>query len=379
MLDDLQPYIKLLVSVITAFGITYVTIPSLINISIIKNLFDEENSRKSHSGVIPNLGGFAIFGAFIISYAIMASFTEREIKYIVAALCLMFFVGAKDDIIELTPYKKFIGEIIAAFIIVVLGGVKLTSLYGVFGITDLPEIISIIFTMTTIVFIINAYNIIDGVDGLAAGVSLVIFSTFGAWFYIHGFVDYAIMSACVVGAVLAFSKYNFSPARIFLGDAGSLSLGLIASTMSIILIQNSEKIIYLSDSQPFHIKSGPAMTVAILIVPIFDTLRVFTIRILKGQSPFSADRRHHHHKLLDLGFSHMQTTSILVSVNILFIVATFYLQNLRNAILIPLIFGVAFLLSSLLFLIKNKSEPNASTITSKLEVENEKNEVVNLQ
>lgn len=368
-----QAHLNIIFAITTAWVFTIYVIPSLIKIAEIKNLYDTENGRKSHTGTIPNLAGIAIFGAFIISYCLFGNFKEDTIKYILAALSFVFMIGAKDDIVELTPYKKFAGQIIAAFVVVYLGEIRLTSFYGIFGISTLPEIVSILFSMTTVVFIINAFNLIDGINWLAGGVSLVISVTFGYWFYVHGYMDYAIMCACILGSIIAFLKYNYTPAKIFMGDSGSLSLGLLTAVLSIIFIEESGKIVFASANLPFHVISGPALAIAVLIIPIFDTLRVFALRIFKGRSPFSADRNHHHHRLLDLGFTHVQATAILVVVNALFIFFTFQLQYLRSAILIPLIFLSAIIVSSVLFAIKLPAQrpvkKNEILAEGKLEVE----------
>ncbi len=334
---------------ILSFVLSILIIPSLINIAEIRHLYDSTNERKSHTGSIPSLAGIAIFGSFVISFCIFGIFKELEVKYLLGALCFVFMIGAKDDIVELTPYKKFIGQFIAASVVVYLGDVRLTSFYGILGISVIPYYVSIVFSIVTIVFIINAFNLIDGVNWLAGGVSLVVSSSFGAWFYTHGYYDYSIMSACIFGAILAFLKFNYPPAKIFLGDSGSLSLGLLTATMAIEFIELSSQQLYTSSHLPYYVTSGPAMAIAILIIPIFDTLRVFTLRILHKKSPFSPDRNHHHHRLLDLGFTHEQTSAILIITNIVFIFLTYHLQFLRSAYLIPIIFSVAFIISYLLF------------------------------
>lgn len=340
---------NILGATLLSFLLSLIIIPSLINIAEIRHLYDASNERKSHTGSIPNLAGIAIFGSFVISFCLFGLFNEKEIKFLLGALCFVFMIGAKDDIVELTPYKKFIGQFIAASVVVYLGDVRLTSFYGILGITSIPYYVSLGFSIVTIVFIINAFNLIDGVNWLAGGISLLVSITFGAWFYTHGYYDYAIMAACISGAIIAFLKYNYSPAKIFLGDSGSLSLGLLTATMAIEFIELSSDQVYASVNQPFHVTSGPAMAIAILIVPIFDTLRVFTLRLLHKKSPFSPDRSHHHHRLLDLGFTHEQTSGILVATNVVFIFLTYHLQFLRSAYLIPIIFTVAIMISYLLF------------------------------
>lgn len=349
-----QPISSIFMAAFSAFVIVYYIIPSLINIAEMKNLYDSEDGRTSHTGTVPNLGGIAIFGAFMITFGIFGDFKQENIKYIISALSFVFMIGAKDDIVELTPYKKFLGQIIAAIIVVWLGDIRLTSFYGLFGISELPYIISVVFSIVTVVFIINALNLIDGVNWLASGVILVVMGTFGYWFYVHGYMDYAVMAASVIGAVMAFMKFNRTPAKIFMGDSGSLSLGLLSAALALIFIEQSSKIVHYSQDSPFHVISGPAIAIAVLIIPIFDTLRVFTKRILSGKSPFSPDKTHHHHQLLDLGFSHIKTSLTLVIANCVFIVFAYNLQGLRNALLIPLIFLVAFVFSTILYTLRNK-------------------------
>ncbi|HZH67556.1 MAG TPA: MraY family glycosyltransferase [Chitinophagales bacterium] len=368
-----QAYLNIIFSAFSAFLLVYYSIPSLINIADIKKLFDTENERKSHEGRVPNLAGFAIFGAFVITFCIFGSFKESPIKYILSALSFVFMIGAKDDIVELTPYKKFLGQIIAAGIVVYLGDIRLTSFYGLFGVTTLPYIVSVLFSIVTVVFIINAFNLIDGINWLSSGVALVAMSAFGSWFYLHDYMDYAVMAACVIGTILAFMRYNYTPAKIFMGDSGSLSIGLLSAVLALLFIEESSNLAHSSTAVPFYVKSGPALAIAILIIPIFDTLRVFTKRIINGKSPFYPDKTHHHHKLLDLGLTHIQASFVLIIANILFIILAFKMQNLRNAVLIPFIFFIAFIASSILYMIKgtnqNTSNSRESISEKKVEVE----------
>lgn len=351
-------YINLLMASLTAFIFVNFVIPSIIKIAEIKHLYDDPDDRKSHQTAIPNLGGVAIFGGFLISYCLFGHLTAaKELQYILAALCLVFMLGTKDDIVELDHKKKFIGQILAAIIITYFGDIRLTSLYGVFGITLLPYWVSLVFSVVTIVFIINAFNLIDGINWLASSISVIISATFGAWFFLHGYHEYAVLSASIAGAVIGFMRFNFTPARIFMGDSGSLSVGLIAAVLAIVFIEKSSKVAFTSVNDPFYVVAAPSFAISVLIVPIFDTLRVFALRILKGKSPFVADRNHIHHKLIDLGLSHIQASLILMSVNIGFIILTYHLQFIRNVFLIPLLFALAFVLTSILFAFKSLEKP----------------------
>lgn len=353
-------YIKLASALLTSFVLTYMFIPSIIKVANIKHLFDTPGERKSHYGVIPTLGGVAIFGGFMIAFCLFASFDLRthEMKFILAALCFTFMLGAKDDIVELVASKKFIGQIFAACIIVILGEVRITSLYGLFGVSYINEFVSIVLSVVTIIFIINAFNIIDGINLLAGSISILMSVAFGVWFYYYGFFDYAILAAAMSGAVFAFLKYNYTPAKIFMGDSGSLSIGLLAAVLAIQFIEKNELVLHNGSSEGVKIIAAPAMAIAILIIPLFDTLRAFTLRILNKKSPFLADRNHIHHRLIDLGFSHITATYILIAVNLLFIVVVYFLQSWGNLYLMLFELGLAMMLTFLLFSFKVKKKMN---------------------
>jgi UDP-GlcNAc:undecaprenyl-phosphate/decaprenyl-phosphate GlcNAc-1-phosphate transferase len=351
-------------AVITSFVLTYMFIPSIIKVANIKHLFDSPADRKSHYSAIPTLGGIGIFGGFLIAFCLFAKFyLANEMRYIIAALCFIFMLGAKDDIVELVPSKKFIGQIFAACVIVILGDIRLTSMYGLMGITYLDYLPSVLLSMVTIIFIINAFNIIDGINMLAGTVGVLMFISFGTWFYFYGFYDYSILSAAMVGAIIAFLRYNFTPAQIFMGDSGSLSIGLLASVLAIQFIEKNEIVLKSGSTVGIQIVSSPAMAIAILIIPIYDTLRAFTLRILYRRSPFHADRIHIHHRLLDLGLSHISVTAVLIAVNLLFIGVAYSLQSIGNLYLMLVELALALLLTFVIYLIstvRNTPDSNQS-------------------
>ncbi len=327
---------------ITAFIITFMAIPSIIRVSIIKNLFDEPGERKSHSSSVPTLGGLAIFAGVVFSYTFWsAGYDYTGSQYIIAAIIIMFFIGIKDDIIDLSAMKKLYGQIIASVIIALFANIRITSLYGVFGIYQIPYWLSILFTMFTILVVINSYNLIDGVDGLAGGVGAIASFTFGLWFYNYNQFSLCILSFSLFAALLAFLVYNFSPANIFMGDTGSLVVGIILAVLTVNFVELS------FDSAPFEFpfRSSPAMAIAILIYPLTDTLRVFMIRVIKGRSPFHADRNHLHHFLLDLGLSHREVALSLYLINIAFILLALALRNISSLGLLIILLGLSFIMS----------------------------------
>ena len=335
----------IILSFITAFTLTFFAIPSIINVAATKNLFDQPNARGSHKTPTPSLGGIGIFAGVIFSIVLWTPFNVfSDLQYVLCAFIIVFLIGAKDDILPMAPWKKVVGEIFAAAILVFKSNVKLTSLYGIFGVYDIPDIVSIPFSIFVILVIINAFNLIDGINGLSGSISTLIALILGTWFYLTGHLELAVVAFALAGSTIAFLKYNVTPARIFMGDTGSLLVGLICSILALQFIELHRD---LEDSR-YAVQAVPAVAIGILILPLFDTLRVFLTRIFQGRSPLSADRNHIHHLLIDCGFSHMQATTTLVLVNIIFILLVFRLQHLGTYKLLILIVSLASLLTLLL-------------------------------
>ena len=349
----------IILSFLTAFTLTYFAIPSIINIAKKKNLTDEPDERRSHTVSTPSLGGIAIFAGVIFSIILWTPFgLFGDLQYILCSFIIIFLIGAKDDILPISPNKKLIGEILAASILVFKSNVKLTSMYGIFGIYELPEMVSIALSIFTILVIINAFNLIDGINGLSGSISTLISVTLGTWFFLTDQIALSIVAFSLAGAVVAFLKYNFTPAKIFMGDTGSLLVGLVCSILAIKFIE-SHNVIGAEHRWAFN--AVPAVAVGIMILPLFDTLRVFTMRAIRGKSPFHPDRSHIHHLLIDFGFSHMQATGILIMVNIFFIVLVFSLQNIGSFNLLLVIITFALALSGILFYSVSRKKINTHT------------------
>jgi UDP-N-acetylmuramyl pentapeptide phosphotransferase/UDP-N-acetylglucosamine-1-phosphate transferase len=336
---------EILLSFITAFIPSYFIIPSVINVAKVKHLCDEPGERRSHKESTPSLGGIAIFAGLVFSIIFWTPFAAfTELQYILCSLIIIFLIGVKDDIVPMTAYKKLLGELMAAGILVIKANIRISSLHGFLGIESIPEWFSIIITIFTIIVIINAFNLIDGINGLSGSITTVICITLGTWFFLVDHIGLAILAFSLAGAVTAFLTYNFTPARIFMGDTGALLLGTICSILVIEFIEINQHMI----GQPYAISAGPAVAIGILILPLFDTARVFTIRILRGRSPFSPDRLHLHHLLIDFGLTHMQATSVLVITTIMFITLVFTLQSMGTFKLLFIVLVIAMILSFLL-------------------------------
>lgn len=339
-------------SLVTSFVIAFFAIPSIIKIAEIKHLFDEPDERKCHKTKVPTLGGLAIFAGLIFSLTFWSRQKEIvELQYIISSIIILFFIGMKDDLFNLVHYKKLAGQLLAAFILAHWGGIRITSFFGIFGIFDLDFMASYGFSIFTMVVITNAINLIDGIDCLAGSVGVFASLVFGAWFFQMEQYQYVILSASLMGSLLAFLYYNRTPAKIFMGDTGSLMVGIVLSILAIKFIEMN-RVLPLTDSA--KIRGIPVMTIAILIIPLFDTLRVFSIRILQGKSPFHPDRNHIHHLLIDLGFSHIKATAMLIGFNLLMVAFAYYMQGIRSEITLALILMCCMLNTYVLAYTRNK-------------------------
>ena len=309
---------NLLLGGLLAFCITFYAIPKVIKIANFKKLFDVPDDRKVHKNPIPSLGGVGIFAGFAISLLFFGHIdTTTYLQYYLLAFIVVFFFGIKDDVMGLTPQKKFFGQLLVAGILTLKSDLLLTNMHGFLGIHSLNGMISYILTFFTIVVIMNAYNLIDGIDGLAATISIITASVFAWFFYMNNEPVFALMGFTFAGSVLAFLIFNYAPAKIFMGDTGSMLCGAVNAILVIHFIETA------NSSKVFNVTSSPALGFGILIMPLLDTLRVFGIRILNGRSPFFPDRNHLHHILLDRGLSHKVITFIIGLSAVMFIVLTY--------------------------------------------------------
>jgi UDP-GlcNAc:undecaprenyl-phosphate/decaprenyl-phosphate GlcNAc-1-phosphate transferase len=338
--------VHILLAYITAFALTYVAIPSIIHLADKKNLVDEPGERRSHTVRTPSLGGIAIFAGVLFSVIMWTPFDYfGDLQYILCSFIIIFLIGARDDLEAISPMRKLAGELLAAAILVFKANIKITSFYGIFGLYELHPILSIAMSMFTIIVIINAFNLIDGINGLSGSIGLLICVVLGFWFFSIQRLEIAVLAFATAGSIVAFLKFNITPAKIFMGDTGALLLGLVCSILAILFIEVQNDIV----ASPYKFVAAPSFAIATLILPLFDTLRVFVLRIKDGYSPFHPDRRHIHHLLLDIGLTHMQATGVLVVVNAMFIAMAIYLQPIGNLYLLLTIIALSLLLSAILF------------------------------
>ncbi len=344
------PDLNIIFSFFTAFFITYVAIPKVIFFSKKLRLFDSAGKRASHEGRIPVFGGIAIFAGILFSLLFWAEI--ENIQFILVSFLIVFFVGIIDDLLSLSIIRKIIGQIISILILIYLGDLQLNNMHGVLGIHEMPNWISTLFTIFVVIVITNGFNLIDGVDGLAAGIGVIASFVFGLLALLMNQADMAIIAFTLMGTLLGFLKYNYHPARIFMGDTGSLVVGMTLSILAINLIKHGLV------TETLHLPNkGPLLAIVILAIPLFDSLRVFIARVIKGKHPLYPGREHIHHALLKLGIGHLHTSLILCAFAIILIVFSYLLLELNVNTSIAILAVISFsLLLIPFYMLKDKSK-----------------------
>lgn len=326
----------------TAFLIGFLLTPIVILFLKKMELMDSPGGRKIHNGFIPSMGGIAfVLATFVSVLAWLDSQLIMEIRFLLAAFGLMFFVGLRDDMVNMSAFQKLAGQFISAYLVVVMADIRLTGLYGFFGVYDIPLWVSYGISFFTILVLTNSFNLIDGLDGLAGSISLVTFLFLGWWFLDADLMSYSVFSFILVGAILSFLVYNWHPAKIFMGDTGSLSLGFALAVLTILFIDKNGT---MANFEGWKFNAPIASGVALLIIPIYDTTRIFIKRMLKGKSPMEPDKSHVHHFLLRMGLRHDQVTLTLVFIKIGFISLIFLGSSFNDHVMLPLVILIAVVL-----------------------------------
>lgn len=310
-------WILILGQVVLAFLLSSFIHPVLIYLSTIKNLNAKPVERSAHTASTSVLGGVGIFISFFITnlsaYLMYGNLpTPLIFLSLSVALFIMFFLGLKDDLMNISPLKKVIAQLVAAVIFLLISDNLVVSFGGIFGIYELPVWMSWIFTLFIYILGINAYNLIDGVNGLAGSLAALAMFYFGLSFMFIADYQWAFTCFSALGAILGFLKFNlFHKRKIFMGDNGSLLLGFL-------LVSISLQYLFSAESQRIgNLAENILTVVALFIHPIIDVARVFVVRLIRGQSPFSADKNHIHHFLLSLGLSHLKISLVVILFTIL--------------------------------------------------------------
>ena len=357
---DLPLLIRFLIAFCSSLAISLFTIPQIIYIANRKRLFDlPDNFRKVHeTRSISNLGGIGIFFAYIISTSLFIHFFKNwdiynDWNYILAASSIFFLVGMTDDLIALRAMKKLSAQLVPVAIIIFGADIRIESFHGIFGIQELPYWFSIALTGSLFLFFTNAFNLIDGINWLAGSMGVLSSLCFGVLLFLEGKEGSACISFTMMGAIIGFLRYNKTPARIFMGDTGSLLLGFTLIVLCVLSLSS-----YNSNAPITKLIHTPGamftISVGILSIPLFDCFRVFFSRLSKRKPPFLADRNHMHHYLMDLGCSHLQAVAVMVLANILMILLAWLLEGLNPVLAIAILFLTACLLFFILRTLRSK-------------------------
>lgn len=296
----------------------------ILNIAKLKNIVDNPDARKLQRVPVPVLGGVAVFFGMIVAFATAGTIYDVSNMFaMVCVMTIMLYLGTMDDIIDLTPSIRFIIEIIVVLLLIYCNDYSINDFHGLWGIYGIPQWIAIPLTVFACVGIINAINLIDGVNGLSSGYCIVTCLIFGFTFISVGEVERASLAILSVGALIPFFCHNVfgKESKMFIGDGGTLLMGAIMSSFVVNTLKTDSLV---ASSMPENFGVIP-FTLAVLAIPVFDTLRVMSARIVRGSSPFNPDKTHLHHLLFDLHFSHVGTTGTEILAN-LFVVAAWFIS-----------------------------------------------------
>lgn len=373
--EPLKSKFSIFLCMVLSFIFSFIFLPQILKISKRKRLYDIPNSRKSHIGNTPRLGGLAFFPSIVLSMSLVVGYryligfplSEQlagnillEFLFLAAGCLFLFMMGVEDDLIGVRYRKKFLTQFVVASLLPI-SGFYLNNLYGLFGLYILPDYVAIPLTVLLIVFITNAINLIDGIDGLAAGGSTFSFMVIGLMFFQKGLWLYSMLAFSSAGCLIPFLYLNiwgYKGRKIFMGDAGSLSLGYL---LSFLVIKYAT---YISETEPDV--RNLVIPFTLLFIPIFDVFRVMIVRAVHHRPLFLADRNHLHHKCLATGMTHLQSTEFVLAFSVGLLMLNNWLVDILNInilLAIDLLLGIS-LSKSLNFWIKHHKKQEV--------VENEK-------
>ncbi len=304
----LVPFVSALLASIWVF-------PKVLKIALDKNIVDNPDARKLQRVPVPVLGGVAVVFGILVALSVSQLFVDCSSLFtIVLAMVIMLFIGTMDDILDIPSTTRFVLEILVALMIIYTCDYSLDNLHGLWGVHELSPWVSLPLTVVTVVGIINAINLIDGVDGYSSGYCMMACSIFGVFFYIVGDMPMTLLAVACVAALIPFFLHNVfgRTSKMFIGDGGTLLMGCVMSVFVLNILKTSTACVEYSG---WGMGLVP-LSLAVLCIPVFDTVRVMVMRILRGTSPFHADKTHLHHLFIEMGFSHIGTTISILFLNL---------------------------------------------------------------
>lgn len=349
----MKTFDQIIVFSIIAFLISFLLFPVFIKILKSLNWFDQPGTHKIHSATTPSMGGIPIL--FATTLALLMSLPLQQwltMKYFFISIFLMFLIGLRDDVLALTPRQKLISQFLPVFVLVFLEQTKLVSFYEMNNGREFSVMIVYIISLLTVIIISNAYNLIDGIDGLAGTVGALALTFFGCWYYQANQPFLSLIALCFAASLVAFLLFNWQPSSIFMGDTGALTIGLVLSFFAIRFINDNYA---LPEGHEAKFQASISTAFCVLVVPLFDTLRVIIVRLSKMESPFHADQNHVHHRFLRLGMTHSRAVTWIGSINIAFIALAIAMKNQPDRVLLPILVVICLLITFALWRLQNKA------------------------
>lgn len=330
--DTLLPAIAFLIAFAAALWLH----PKIVTVARCKGITDNPDKRKLQREPVPVLGGIVVFFGIVLSTGLLSLCRPcPDLMLFFALMLLMLYTGALDDILGLSPATRLLIELLAALALICIGGYAIRGLYGLWGVERISLWAGVPLTVVTVVGIINAINLIDGVNGLSSGYCIMACALFGIFFREAGDIEMTLLAAAAIGALIPFFVHNVfgNKLRMFIGDSGTLMMGM-ALSLFVLRILNPDEAAPLRIADAGSAAATAAktfaripFTLAVLSIAVFDTLRVMTMRVLRGTSPFHPDQTHLHHAFIGLGLSHLQTTASILGLNLLIVALWFSLYR----------------------------------------------------
>lgn len=335
-------FFQIIIPAVLAFLGTLWVHPKILKIAIMKDLVDNPDARKLQRNPVPVIGGIAVFFGIVIGLcSSQIMFDSPSVFMLISAMLVMLYIGTMDDILDLTPTIRFVIEILIVMWLMYINRSSINCFWGLWGLDTISDWISVPLTIFAAVGIINAINLIDGVNGLSSGYCFMASTIFAIIFNATGNTVMTILAASAAGAIVPFFLHNVfgHRTRMFIGDGGTLVFGTMMSMFVISILSSKSPCAH-------YVTNGIGLipfVLAVFAIPVFDTIRVMTMRVLRGKSPFNPDKTHLHHLFIDLGFSHTGTTVTILFLNSLVIVSWFIAY--KSGASVDLQFYIVFIMS----------------------------------
>ena len=348
------------------FMLSYLLIPKIRDKVLKLNLKDTPDIRSSHTIPVPTFGGIVFYISYILILFFAQSLDSNHVSItLIASISILFFTGLLDDLRNLSPKIKFLCQIIGVALLMFQPDFRILSLHGFMGIYEIPLYVSVGGSMFFLLGLINAFNLIDGIDGLSGITGVIVASFYSYMLYNLGFFFYFSIGLATIATLLAFLRFNFSNTKkIFMGDTGSLVIGLVLGVLTLKLLSVDDNAY---GSLSFYRAQLPLFLIAVLFVPLLDTIRVMFLRLTSGVSMFKPDRNHLHHIIVDFGLSHRKASFFIGFVNFFVALIMFFVIQKFNTFQSLFVLILMFFIAIVILFLMNK---NKTALRLKIKMKN---------